>query len=108
MLEAEKDLEQAVAKAIEHCKAHGIMADYLNGREKEVTSMLIMQYQAEWEREALHELGRAEGLKEGLDKKARAAVKNLLTMGLSMKEIARVAGWTEEDVRKFAEAEKIS
>ena len=86
--------------------------------------MLALEYDAELARQTLLERGREEGLAEGIIeglakgreeglaegivKKAREMVKSLLTTDLPMKEIARVAGWTEEEVRKFAEAEKNS
>ena len=66
--------------------------------------MLALEYDAELARQAWIEVG----IEKGLAKKARDMVKGLLTTDLPMKEIARVAGWTEEEVRKFAEAEKNS
>ena len=62
--------------------------------------MLALEYDAELARQTWIEVGRKEREQE--------MVKGLLAINLSMKEIARVAGWTEEEVRKFAEAEKIS
>ena len=56
--------------------------------------MLVLEYEAELARQAWREEGK------------RDVVKNLLTMNLSLKDIARAVDWTEEDVRKFAEAEK--
>ena len=58
--------------------------------------MLALEYDPELARQAWREEGK------------RDVVKNLLTMGLSMKDIARAVDWTEEEVRKFAEAEKNS
>ena len=37
------------------------------------------------------------------EEKATEMVKNLLTTNLSLKEIARVVGWSEEKILKFAE-----
>ena len=62
--------------------------------------MLALEYDAELARQALLERGREE---EKLN-----VIQRLLKMSFSMKEIARAVDWTEEDVRKFAEAEKIS
>ncbi len=56
--------------------------------------MLALEYDAELARQAWREEGK------------RDVVKNLLTMNLSLKDIARAVDWTEEEVRKFVEAEK--
>ena len=62
--------------------------------------MLALEYDAELARQALLERGREE---EKLN-----VIQRLLKMSFSMKEIARVVDWTEEEVRKFAEVEKNS
>ena len=62
--------------------------------------MLALEYDAELARQALLERGREE---EKLN-----VIQRLLKMSFSMKDIARAVDWTEEEVRKFAEAEKIS
>ena len=62
--------------------------------------MLALEYDAELARQALLERGREE---EKLN-----VIQRLLKMSFSMKEIARAVDWTEEEVRKFAEAGKNS
>ena len=62
--------------------------------------MLALEYDAELARQAWREEGREE---EKLN-----VIQRLLKMSFSMKDIARAVDWTEEEVRKFAEAEKIS
>ena len=62
--------------------------------------MLALEYDAELARQALLERGREE---EKLN-----VIQRLLKMSFSMKDIARAVDWTEEEVRKFAEAKKIS
>ena len=62
--------------------------------------MLALEYDAELARQALLERGREE---EKLN-----VIQRLLKMSFSMKEIARTVDWTEEEVRKFAEAGKNS
>ncbi|MBQ3727140.1 MAG: hypothetical protein II902_08755 [Selenomonadaceae bacterium] len=98
------DLEHAIAAALKYCLEHGIMVEYLLSRKKELASMLALEYDAELARQALLERGREEGREE----REQEMVKGLLAINLSMKKIARVVGWTEEEVRKFAGAEKNS
>ena len=49
------------------------------------------------------EIGTDRGIEIGTEREKLSTVKNLLTTDLPLKEIARVVGRTEDDVRKVAE-----
>jgi len=100
------DLDAAIAKAIDYCIKANVMAQYLQTKRKEVVSMLGFEYDEDLARKARDEEAREEGFAKGRDEGREESkiemVKNLLTTNLSLKEIARVVGWSEDKVSKFA------
>ena len=72
--------------------------------------MLALEYDSELERQAwLEEFeqsrleGWAESFIEGSEKKALEIIKNLLKMRLSISDIIKATGWTEEQILKVAD-----
>ena len=104
------DNEHALAMAFKHCLEHGIMTEYLSDKRKELASMLALEYDPELARQAWREAGLEEGLAEGLAEgraegriEAKAEIaKNLLAMKLSIGDIVKATGCTEEQVLTFA------
>ena len=92
------DLDAAIAKAIDYCIKANVMTQYLQKKRKEVVSMLGFEYDEDLARKARDDEVREEGREESKIE----MVKNLLTTNLSLKEIARVVGWSEDKVSKFA------
>lgn len=64
-------LTEAIEKAIDDCIRNGILADFLSKNRAEAITVSIFEYDEEkhmqCEREEWREIGRAEGLKEGLN-----------------------------------------
>ena len=108
------DSENGFKDAIKECVRNDILREYLQRKSREVMNMLIAEYdydvdiavQREEEREiALKEgiaqgeaKGFSEGISEGSYQKALETAKNLLELGLSIENIARVTGLTEAEV----------
>ena len=103
--------EKAIQEAIDYCINCDVMAEYLKVRRKEVVSMLGFEYDEDLARKAIADealqigIGRGieQGIEKGREKEKFEMVKNLLTTSLPIQEIARVVGWTEEKILKFAE-----
>ena len=64
--------------------------------------MLSFEYDEDLARKARDEEAREEGFAKGREESKIGMMKNLLTTNLSLKEIARVVGWSEDKVSKFA------
>ena len=108
------DSENGFRNAIKECIQNDILREYLQRKSKEVMNMLIAEYdydvdiavQREEEREiALKEgiaqgeaKGFSEGISEGSYQKALETAKNLLGLGLSVANIAKATGLTQEEV----------
>ena len=101
------NLDSAIAAAIDYCIKSEVMAEYLQEKCKEVVSMLGFEYDEDLAKKAIQEDARekgfAKGREEGREESKIEMVKNLLTTNLSLKEIARVVGWSEEKILKFAQ-----
>ena len=107
---------EAFLEAYRYCaKTRAWMKDFLDEHEWELFDMIITEYNEEWDnaaRDAYYlEKGLTRGLARGLEhglargrhEEQLAILKNLLTTNLPFEEIARVVGWSVEDIRKFAQ-----
>ena len=101
------DKFHALEAAVKYCIEHGIMAEYLLSRKKELASMLALEYDPELDRKAWIEFGEEQGIKKGVqigvDKNRVETVKSLLAINLPIESIAKVTGYTEEQILKLAE-----
>ena len=107
------DPENGFQNAIKECIQNDILREYLQRKSREVMNMLIAEYdydvdiavQREEEREiALQEgiaQGKLEGFSEGSYQAKLETAKNLLGMGLSIKNIAQATGLTELEIEKL-------
>ena len=100
-------MDSAIAAAVDYCIKSEVMAEYLQEKRKEVVSMLGFEYDEDLARKARDEEVREESFEKGRDEGREESkiemVKNLLTTNLSLKEIARVVGWSEDKILKFAQ-----
>ncbi len=96
----ETDFPEAVERAVEHCIRNGILSDFLSKNRAEVIAVSIFEYDEEKhmksEREEWREIGRAEGLKTGLDNLSQL-LKSLMDAGKT-EEMQRVL--SDEEYRK--------
>ena len=87
------ELEEAMKSAIEYCKKHGVMLEFLQEHGMEVQKMelgITFEELEEIRREEAYEDGRKEGIEE--------IARNLKSDGIPMDVIARNTGLSEEDV----------
>ena len=62
------ELSVAIRKAIETCKAEGILEDFLAAHEQEVSGVMFMEYNREDELAAREEKGIEKGIAQGIEK----------------------------------------
>ena len=99
------DLRKAVEEAIEYCKEHGILKEYLEKYGKEVLKMLY----AKWNlkdaiavaREEGREDGRGEGRVEGRVEEKQIIARNLLSKGSTPDYVSEITGLSLEEVTKI-------
>lgn len=109
-LKTNKDIRNAVDKAIESCIADGIMEDFLAKHRAEVLSVCITEFDEKVYTDGIREEGREEGLKEGWEKGLESLVeslKNFLpdfeTLYDAVTKSKNYKDATREQVRKYYE-----
>lgn len=60
-------LSDAVNKAVNECIVEGILAEFLRKNKTEVISMSIFEYDEKLHEQTMIDIGREEGLQQGLD-----------------------------------------
>ena len=113
----ENNVPEPFTAAIKQAIKKGFLSDYLNRKSTEVQNMLLAEYDYDTDiavqrREAFDDglsqgisQGRNEGISIGLSqgehKKAVETAKNLLSIGLSQKQIASVTGLSPDEIEKL-------
>jgi len=92
------DAENGFKNAIKECIQNDILKDYLERKSREVMNMLIAEYDYDTDIAVQREEERETALQEGAYQKALETAKNLLTLGLSIENIAQATGLTEEEI----------
>ena len=80
------DKEKAVNEVVKYCSKHDILREFLDVHGKEISNMLLEEWNIDDAKEVWQEEAREEGLTEGL-KKGQEEVIELLSQGLSVEEI---------------------
>ena len=102
------ELADAVERAIQECIAEGVLKDFLEKHRAEAKEMSIFEYDQEkhmlQEREEAWADGHSAGLKEGraagLEEARLSMIIQMLKNGMSEEDISRVAGASEEEIKK--------
>ncbi len=95
------DSENGFQNAIKDCIQNDILREYLQRKSKEVINMLIAEYDYDVDIAVQREEEREIALQEGSYQAKLETAKNLLGMGLSIKNIAQATGLTEAEVEKL-------
>ena len=95
-----KTLEGAIEAALEDCLAQGYLTELLTTYRREVTGMLLYEYDERKHLKNTYEEGMRTGQYKGRQQKAYQAARNLYRRGFSIKDIA---GILEEDEKIGAE-----
>ena len=102
-------LEYAIAETFKFCQENNIMAEYLDGRRKELVSMLGLEYDPEEARKAFINygiqqgigIGREQGIEIGKEEKTIDFVSKMLQENISIETISKISGWSEEEILKI-------
>ena len=95
------DPENGFKNAIKECIQNDILREYLQRKSKEVMNMLIAEYDYDVDIAVQREEEREIALQEGSYQAKLETAKNLLGMGLSIKNIAQATGLTEAEIEKL-------
>ncbi len=103
-------VEEPFKVAIEIAIKTGILKDYLERKATEVINMILTEYDYDTDiavqREEAYEEGLSKGISQGIcqgaEQKAIETAKNLLNMGLTLKQVAQGTGLTLETIDKLA------
>jgi predicted transposase/invertase (TIGR01784 family) len=86
-------LEESVKSAVKYCKENNILKEFLDKYGMEVLKMLLQDITVEDEIEAARE----EGMEIGIEKTAR----NALAEGLSVDVVQKITGLSREEIEKL-------
>ena len=95
------DSENGFQDAIKECIQNDILREYLQRKSREVMNMLIAEYDYDVDIAVQREEEREIALQEGSYQAKLETAKNLLGMGLSIKNIAQATGLTELEVEQL-------
>ena len=99
------DPENGFKNAVKKCIQNDILREYLQRKSREVINMLTAEYDYDVDiavqREEERVLALQEGEARGSHQKALETAKNLLTLKLSIENIAEATGLTKEEVEKL-------
>ena len=95
------DSENGFQDAIKECIQNDILREYLQRKSWEMMNMLIAEYDYDVDIAVQREEEREIALQEGSYQAKPETAKNLLGMGLSIKNIAQATGLTESEVEQL-------
>ena len=103
------DTENGFTNAVKICIEKGILKEYLERKAREVINMLVAEYDYDTDiavqREEAGKIAFAQGISQGISQgshqKALETAQNLLQFGLSVENIAKATGLSQEDVEKL-------
>ena len=99
------DTENGFTNAVKICIEKGILKEYLERKAREVINMLVAEYDYDTDiavqREEAGKIAFAQGISQGSHQKALETAQNLLQFGLSVENIAKATGLSQEDVEKL-------
>ncbi|MHC6201647.1 RpnC/YadD family protein [Breznakiellaceae bacterium SP9] len=98
----EKDiLTIAIARAIEYCKAHGILTEFWEGLSNEEVNMLTTEWDLDTALAVRWEEGIEEGMEKGMEKKEEEIIRNAAKAGLSFDIIQQITGADKDTIIRF-------
>ena len=110
----ENEIPEALTVAIKQSIKQGFLSEYLSRKSTEVENMLLTEYDYDTDiavqrQEAYEdgvEQGISQGITQGIQQGSQQAkietAKNLLTMSLSIENIAKATGLTIEEIKALA------
>ena len=102
----ENEIPEALTVAIKQSIKQGFLSEYLSRKSTEVENMLLTEYDYDTDiavqRQEAYEDGMEQGIQQGSQQKAIETAKNLLTMSLSVENIAKATGLSVEEIQALA------
>lgn len=97
-----KDIDEAFINAVEYCIKHNVLKNFLEEHGSEVINMLFEEYTIEEIAEARAREAREDGLEEGRLEEKIVIAKNMKEGGLSVENIKKFTGLSEEEIQKLS------
>ena len=98
-------VEEPLSKAIKTAIKTGVLRNYLERKATEVENMILTEYDYDTDiavqREEAYEEGLSKGISQGAEQAKIETAKNLLNMGLTLKQIAQGTGLPLETVENL-------
>ena len=95
--------EDAVKEAITYCINNKIMSEFLKEHGGEVTNMLTAEFNIDRYGEVRERIGE----RRGMDKEKERMALELIKMGMSLEDIARMTGWNIEKIEELRKLKKV-
>jgi len=95
--------EKAIEEAVTYCKNNNIMSEFLKKHSGEVINMLT----AEFNIDKYGDARERKGEKRGEIKGKTEVVKEAIKMGMLSKDIARLTGWSIDEIEELKEKNKL-
>ena len=96
-MEQERD---AVERAIRECIAEDVLKDFLERHRAETKEMSIFEYDQEKHMRQEREDAWADGHSAGLEEARLSMIIQMLKNGMSEEDVSRMAGASEEEIKK--------
>jgi len=91
------ELKEAVKKAVQYCRKHDIIKEFLKKHAKEIMNMLI----TEWNWDTAKKVWQEEAREEGIEKEKMIIAKNLLTKGSTLEFVSEITGLSLETIEQL-------
>ena len=106
----ENKIPEALTVAIKQSIKQGFLSDYLSRKSTEVENMLLTEYDYDTDiavqRQEAYEDGMEQGISQGIQQGSQQAkietAKNLLSMALSIENIAKATGLSVEEIKSIS------
>ena len=100
-LQQKQSLAQAIHEAIDYCRTHDIMKDFLSEKVKEVYDMVNIEWNMDTAKEVWLEEGKAEGKAEGKTEGRMETAVELMKEKFPMEKIAKVTKLSMEKLQEL-------
>jgi hypothetical protein len=94
------DLKDAIKKAVEYCREHDILKEFLEKNATEVINMLM----TEWNLDDALAVRFEEGKEEGRETEREEIARKAIMKGASMEFVKEITDFDDETIRRLQEA----
>jgi predicted transposase/invertase (TIGR01784 family) len=98
----ENEIPEALTVAIKQSIKQGFLSEYLSRKSTEVENMLLTEYDYDTDIAVQRQEAYEDGMEQGSQQAKIETAKNLLTMSLSIENIAKATGLSAEEIQALA------